>query len=174
MRPRWKHRLKSAEGHSMNDTDLPEPQDFPVRGRPFPKGQSGNPGGRPPGARNRAALLAEQLLADEAEALTRKAVELALGGDRWALRLCLERVVAPRREQPVQLPLPDLRDAVSLADAMAVISAAVSDGGITPLEASELGKLVDTFRRAVETADFERRLNDLEAATREPGRSDRG
>ncbi len=137
----------------MDDTDLTEPQDFPVRGRPFPKGQSGNPGGRPPGARNRAALLAEQMLADEAEALTRKAVELALGGDRWALRLCLERVVAPRREQPVQLPLPD---AVSLADAMAVISAAVSDGGITPLEASELGKPVDTFRRAVETADFER------------------
>jgi hypothetical protein len=46
----------------------------------FAHGASGNPGGRPPGARNKAALAAEALLAGEAEALTRKAVELALSG----------------------------------------------------------------------------------------------
>jgi hypothetical protein len=37
------------------------------------------------------------LLDGEAEALTRKAVELALDGDASALRLCLDRVVGPRR-----------------------------------------------------------------------------
>jgi len=71
------------------------------RGRPFPKGQSGNPGGRPRGSSNRATRAAEMLLDGEATALTRKAVELALAGDQAALRLCLDRTVAPRRERAV-------------------------------------------------------------------------
>ena len=154
----------------MADIIVQKRQEQRVRGRPFKKGQSGHPAGRPPGARNRGAQFAEALLGQEAEALTRKAVELALGGDPSALRLCLERLVAPRRERTVRLPLPDMRDAVGLADAMAVVSAAVAEGGITPSEASELGKLVDTFRKAIETADFERRLQRVEAANAAPGR----
>jgi hypothetical protein len=54
-----------------------------VRGRPFEKGRSGNPGGRRRGSCNRATLAAASLLAGESEALTRKAVEMALGGDPW-------------------------------------------------------------------------------------------
>src|SRR5262249_39105368 len=65
-------------------------------GRPFQKGQSGNLAGRPPGSRNEATLAAEILLEGEAEALTRQAIELALEGDRTALKLCLERIL-PRR-----------------------------------------------------------------------------
>ena len=37
------------------------------RGQPFRKGQSGNPRGRPAGARNAATVIAEQLLDGEAE-----------------------------------------------------------------------------------------------------------
>jgi len=58
-------------------------------GRPFEKGQSGNPAGKPPGCRNHASRAAELLLDGEAEALTRKAVALALDGDPTAMRLCL-------------------------------------------------------------------------------------
>ena len=47
---------------------------------------SGDPAGRTKGARNRATLAAEALLEGEAEALTRKAIELALAGDPTALR----------------------------------------------------------------------------------------
>ena len=56
----------------------------------FRKGRSGNPQGRPMGARNKATEAAELVLDGEAEALTRKAVELALEGEGSALRLCLE------------------------------------------------------------------------------------
>ena len=51
------------------------------------------------------------LLDGEAEALTRKAVELALAGDPAALRLCLDRTVAPRRERSVELALPPIHSA---------------------------------------------------------------
>ena len=50
------------------------------RGR-FSKGRSGNPAGRPRGCRDHVNRAARLLLAGEGEALTRKAVELALAGD---------------------------------------------------------------------------------------------
>jgi hypothetical protein len=88
------------------------------RGRPFAKGQSGNPGGRPRGSTNRATRAAELLLDGEAAALTRKAVELALAGDPAALRLCLDRTVAPRRERSVELALPPIRSAADILGAI--------------------------------------------------------
>ena len=59
------------------------------RGRPFPKGQSGNPAGQPKGTRHKTTLAMEALLDGEGEAITRKAVEMALSGDATALRLAL-------------------------------------------------------------------------------------
>jgi hypothetical protein len=44
------------------------------RGRPFVKGQSGCPSGKPKGSRHRTTLAAEALLAGEAEQLTRRAI----------------------------------------------------------------------------------------------------
>ena len=78
-------RLECAAGRTkgMTMSDVPSPK-LParVRGRPFEKGRSGNPAGRRPGSRNKATLAAAALLAGEAEALTRTAVEFALAGDR--------------------------------------------------------------------------------------------
>jgi len=56
------------------------------RGRPFEKGRSGNPGGCRTGSTNQATLVAAALLEGESEALTRKAVEFALGGDSMAFQ----------------------------------------------------------------------------------------
>ena len=54
------------------------------RGRPFRRGESGNPAGRPIGARHKATIVAEALLDGEAEGLTRKVLEMALAGDTVA------------------------------------------------------------------------------------------
>jgi hypothetical protein len=130
----------------------------------FKKGQSGNPAGRPPGARNKATETAERLLDGEAEALTRKALELALEGDAAALRLCLDRIIPPRRQRRVQLDLPHVTSAADLGATMAAITNAAAHGAITPGEAAELARVVEIFVRAVETSDFERRLAQLEEA----------
>ena len=71
----------------MSNDISPKPPGW-LRGRPFEKGRSGNPGGRRRGSRNKATLAAAALLAGESEALTRKAVEMALAGDPTAMRLC--------------------------------------------------------------------------------------
>jgi hypothetical protein len=113
--------------------------------------------GRPKGARNRATLVAEALLDGEAEALPRKAIELALAGDPIALRLCLDRILSPLRERPTTFALPELRSAADAGSAMAAILAAVASGITCVAEASELAKLVDAFVRASEaTEKFER------------------
>src|SRR5258708_7266802 len=65
-----------------------------VLGRPFEKNQSGNPAGRRVGCRNKTTIATATLLAGEAEALTRKAVELALVGDPTAMLLGIERIPA--------------------------------------------------------------------------------
>lgn len=132
------------------------------RGRPFAKGTSGNPSGKPKGARHRSTLAAEALLEGEAEALTRKAVELALAGDTVALRLCLDRLVPPRRDRPVLFELPPLATAADAPKALATITAAVASGDLTPAEAGDLSALVERFVRAVEAAELEVRISELE------------
>jgi hypothetical protein len=123
----------------------------PVRGRPFGKGRSGNPAGRRRGSRNRATLAAMVLLEGEAEALTRKAVELAFDGDPVALRLCIERILPPCRERPVRFALPPIESASDVSAAMNAVTSALARGTLTPGEAERIAIVVETFARAIDT-----------------------
>jgi hypothetical protein len=116
-----------------------------ARGRPFQKGRSGNPAGRPAGAQNRKTLAAALLLDGEAEALTRKAVELALDGDAMALKLCLERILPLCRERAVQFALPAIDSAADIAAAMKAVAAAVAEGAITPGEGETVARILAGF-----------------------------
>ena len=46
---------------------------------------------------------------------------------------------------------------------MEAITAAVARGLLSPAEAAELAKVVDTFAKAIEMRDFDARLRELEA-----------
>jgi hypothetical protein len=132
------------------------------RGRPFRKGQSGNPHGRPAGARNRSTLAVEALLDGEAERLTRKAVALALEGDVTCLRLCIDRVLPPRRDRPVLFTIPAMNSADDASKAMAAITTAVACGELTPTEAAELSRVIEAYVKAIEITEIERRLKIIE------------
>jgi hypothetical protein len=130
----------------------------------FQPGQSGNPAGKPVGAKNKTTLAVEALLDGEADALTRKASELAKAGDMQALRLCLDRIAPARKDRLVQIDLPALNSAEDAVRASAAILAALSAGELTPGEAAELGKLVASYVTALSASDFEKRLAQLETA----------
>jgi hypothetical protein len=127
------------------------------RGR-FLKGASGNPVGRPPGIMNQATRDAAVLLSGEAGALTRKAIELALAGDMAALRLCIDRIIAPQKEQPIQFAMPPvgkagkLGGAGDLVAAMNAVTTAAASGAMTPAEAASLAQVLEAHARIVESA----------------------
>ena len=73
-------------------------------------------------------MAAEALLDGEAEALTRKAVEKAKEGDATALRLCLERILPPRRDRPVAFKFPVVTTTADAIKASAALLDAVCEG----------------------------------------------
>lgn len=138
------------------------------RGRPFAKGESGNPSGKQRGCRHKATRAAQELLDGEVEALTRKAVEVALAGDTTALRLCLERICPPMKERPIQtkLKLPATITAENAPQVFSIILKAVASGGLCPGEGGALQKMVQLYLSATEYADLEKRIGELEARQR--------
>lgn len=132
------------------------------RGKPFKPGQSGNPAGKPQGARNKATLAAQAFLDGEAKTLTRKAVELALGGDTVALRLCLERLLPPRKERPIAVDLPSVKTAADIPCLVNKILELVGQGDLTPSEANTLTGVVEIMRKGLEMGEIVERLTILE------------
>jgi len=128
----------------------------------FKSGQSGNPSGRPKGSLNKATLATQALLDGEAEALTRKVVELAKEGNPVALRLCLERLLPPRKDRPINFTLPKIEEAADLPKALLAILEAVAQGEITPGEGHTLTAMLNTYRKGLETTDHEARITALE------------
>ena len=82
-------------------------------------------------------------------ARTRKAIELAKAGDLAALRVCLDRIAPPRKDRPVLFELPPVLCAADAAKAAAALLEAVAIGDLTPSEASELGKLIEAYVKAI-------------------------
>jgi hypothetical protein len=131
----------------------------------FKKGTSGNPSGRPRGSRNATTLALESLLDGQANALTQKAIDLALTGDMAALRRCLDRIMPPRNDRPVSSQLPSITSAKDAAAIVSSVLAAVAAGEMTPADAAELGRLIDSYVKAYETAELAERLERLEGMT---------
>ena len=118
--------------------------------------------GKPKGTRHKATQAALALLDGEAEALTRQAVTMALGGDATALRLCLERIAPPRKDVAVTFDLPRMETARDAGKAAGAVLGAVADGDLTPTEGAHIMALVETYRRTLETSDLEARLRYME------------
>jgi hypothetical protein len=137
------------------------------RGKPFPKGKSGNPRGKPKGARHKTTLLAEKLMQDDAENIVNAVLTAARAGDMTAARIVLDRIAPARRDNPVAFALPKIKRPADAVAASAAVLSAVADGRLTPGEALEVSKLIEGFVKTLEVAELEERLNELEERMRE-------
>jgi hypothetical protein len=132
------------------------------QGSKWKLGQSGNPAGKKPGTRHKATQLAETLLDGQTEQLVNKCVEMAIDGDSTAMRICMDRLIPPRKSRPVKIDLPDVSTGKGVFEAQAVIVQAVCEGEITPDEGQVISSILEARRKSIETADIELRLDRLE------------
>ena len=118
--------------------------------------------GRPRGSRNKATIAIESLLQGQAEELTQIAISKALEGDSVALRLCMDRIAPAPKDQPVSFSLPQMNNAFDASAAAGSVLTAVSNGKLTPIEATRVMGLIDSYRRTLELTEIEERLLKLE------------
>lgn len=127
----------------------------------FQRGQSGNPAGKPKGAKDKRTELRE-LLKPHAGKPVKKVVDLALAGDVTALRICIDRLIPPVREDRLSISLPAVSDVAGCSSAQARIMEAVASGELLPSEGEALSGLVEHQRRGLESSDHEARMRAIE------------
>jgi hypothetical protein len=72
----------------------------------YTKGHSGNPKGKPKGARNKSSLAAEALLQGSLDKICKKVEEEALNGNMQAAKMILERFLPPRKDRFIEIDFP--------------------------------------------------------------------
>lgn len=132
-------------------------------GRRFQPGQSGNPAGRPKGARNHATILLEKMMHGDAEEIGKSVIAAAKAGDPTAMRLCVERLYPVRKGAPVVFDMPPIVTAADVDKATGELMRQTAAGELSPEEAATIAQVLEVRRRAIETAELEARIAALEA-----------
>ena len=133
----------------------------------FQPGQSGNPAGRPPGARNKKTLEMEELLAQRAEAMVTSILDRAERGDPAAMRLCMERVLPTGANRPVAIELPPVETPDDVAAATRVVMKALASGAISAREAVNLLTVIERLARLAERVQQMRERHEVWAVPSE-------
>ena len=128
----------------------------------FRKGARANPHGAPRGSRHWASRMAEALIDGEGEEIVRVTIQKALAGEDAALKICMDRLLPPRKDRPVRFDLPTIADAVGLLAAHADMLRATADGEITPSEAREISGLIEGQRNLFELVTLAKKIAAIE------------
>ena len=121
-------------------------------------GVSGNPKGRPKGSM----VLYRKILADRAEDMLQRMLELADAGDVGALRWVCDRLVPPlkARSEPARVSIPT---EASLSDQGKALLRALADGNLSASEVAELIGALQAQAKLIEVSDLLPRVESLEA-----------
>ena len=74
----------------------------------------------------------------------------------------MERVAPAPKDQPVSFSIPEMNNALDASEAAESVLNAVSEGELTPIEATRVMALIDSYRRTLELTEIEKRLQALE------------
>lgn len=144
-----------------------------VRGRPFQKGQSGNPKGKTPNALNAAHRLIRQKLEASAEAVIDALIARATSRDKDgrpngstdALELIVSRLCPPLKHAPRQpFELGALDTVEDCKQASVRIAAAAAGGQLDDDHAAALSARVSDVAKIVTGAQLAERIERLESA----------
>lgn len=135
-------------------TNLPDCSGRTAGGR-FAKGVSGNPAGRPRGARNKVTIAVETLLGGQPDGLAQVAVAKALKGNMAALRICMDRIAPAPKSVAIEFDLPPITCAADAVKASAAVLVATAAGELTPDEATRVMALITAHKALVERAEQE-------------------
>ena len=128
----------------------------------FKKGKSGNPKGKPKGAKHKASIMAEMLFENELASVCNQVIDQAKEGNLQAAKIILDRLLPPRKDRIIDIKLPLINDSTDALKALRLICFAVGNGEITPLEGEALSKIVEIQTKSIELYDFEKRLQAIE------------
>jgi tellurite resistance protein len=72
------------------------------------------------------------------------------------------QLITKIKDQPVSFALPKMTNSNDAVEVMAGILKAVASGEITPDEANRISNTIETYRKTLETSEFENRIIALE------------
>jgi hypothetical protein len=132
----------------------------------FQSGHSGNPAGRPPGARNKKTLALEAAYEAKAEEAVNDIMERAKSGDPAAMRLCMERAVPAGRHRRFAFALPRIRTPEDAEAAIDAVMDGLAEGVLSLPEVGELLRLVERLLQMAESIQEMKRVRDFIACGR--------
>jgi hypothetical protein len=141
--------LPAAGGPAVQPTEKKKVVQDPLTGR-FVKGS----GGRPKGSKNRATIAVENMMEGEAEAITRRCIDLAKAGDPTALKLVMDRIAPVRKGRPLQ----GLARRANETSVEALLRG-VLEGELTPEEGKDVVGMIESAARIAAT----KALSDMRA-----------
>lgn len=147
----------------MNDPDWLQKykEENPSGGqRGWLPGQSGNPAGRPRGAKNKKTVIVEEFEKD-GSAIARVVIDAALAGDMQAANLVLQRLSPPLRARSEKVQFELTPDAPLTTQAQEILSA-VAAGDVDPSTGKLLIDAISAFAGIKQVDDLEARLAALE------------
>ncbi len=128
----------------------------------FKCGVSGNPAGRPRGSKDRRTALRELLL-PHAQDLVNRVVELAKSGDTAALRIVIDRLIAPIKATHDPVVLRPLGEGLSTQGRN--VLEAMAAGRLSPDQAVTVMQAITAQVRIVQVDELEKRVRALEEGT---------
>ncbi|MBV8754575.1 MAG: hypothetical protein JO328_17080 [Hyphomicrobiales bacterium] len=130
----------------------------------FQPGQSGNPAGRPLGARNKKTLEREEKLAARAERAVERIISLAGVGNAAAMRICAEWVRPGGNSRALALELPRI---TCSADAQAALDMVIESFGCGEITVREFSPMLGAVDRMARVADRIAQMRDRERVGRQ-------